>query len=208
MTIGTTATFTVVAGGTGPFTYQWQKNGTAITGATSASYNTPSTSAPDNNAVFAVVVANTGGKVTSGNATLTVNSSPAYTVYPGFIGTDLNNNTHGAWQDDQIYIEILGANVTTNALSWVNYDGTVTAASLADNTAANAVTGPNGQTYPNYAFMLAQAKNLLKLPPLNGGRIFVSIGSPMYIPIVAGDSVGVCGTQSAQCHRSQHECPL
>jgi hypothetical protein len=193
VTIGTTATFTVVAGGTGPFTYQWQKNGTAIAGATSASYNTPSTSAPDNNAVFSVVVANTGGKVTSGNATLTVNSTPAYTVYPGFIGTDLNNNTHGAWQDDQIYIEILGANVTTNALSWVNYDGTVTAASLADNTAANALTGPDGKTYPNYAFTLARAKNLLKLPPLNGGRIFVSIGSPMYIPIVAGTPLGYAG---------------
>ena len=44
VTIGTTATFTVSAAGTGPFTYQWKKNGTAISGATSTSYNTPSTS--------------------------------------------------------------------------------------------------------------------------------------------------------------------
>jgi beta-galactosidase len=193
VTIGTTATFTVSAAGTGPFTYQWKKNGAAISGATSASYNTPSTSAPDSGAAFSVVIANAGGSVTSANAILTVNSSPAYSVYPGFIGTDLNNNTHGAWADDQIYIEILGSNVSTGALSWVNYDGTVTAASIADNTAANAVTGPNGQTYPNYAFTLAQANHLLKLPPLNGGRIYVSLGAPMYIPIMAGNPLGYGG---------------
>jgi beta-galactosidase len=193
VTIGTTATFTVTASGTGPFTYQWQKKGTAIAGATAASYNTPATSAPDDGADFNVVVSNASGSVTSANAVLKVNSSPAYTVYPGFIGTDLNNNTHGAWRDDQIYIEILGSNVTTGALSWVNYDGTVTAASIADNTAANSVTGPDGHTYPNYAFTLAQSRNLLKLPPLNGGRIFVSLGAPMYIPIQAGNPLGYAG---------------
>jgi len=192
VTIGTTATFTVVAAGTGPFSYQWQKNGVAIAGATSASYNTPTTSAPDNGATFDVVVSNDSGPVTSAGATLTVNSSPTYTVYPGFIGTDLNNNTHGAWADNQIYVEILGANVATGALSWVGADGTVTAASLADNTAANAVTGPDGHTYPNYAFTLAQS-HLLKLPPLNGGRIYVSLGAPMFIPIVAGNPLGYAG---------------
>jgi hypothetical protein len=192
VTIGTTATFAVVAGGTGPFTYQWKKNATAIAGATAASYNTPSTSAPDNGAVFNVVISNATGPVTSMNAVLTVNSSPASTIYPGFIGTDLNNNTHGAWRDDQIYIEILGSNVSTGALSWVNYDGTVTASSLADNTASNAVTGPDGHTYPNYAFTLAQ-NHLLKLPPLNGGRIYVSLGAPMYIPIEAGNPLGYAG---------------
>ena len=193
VTIGTTATFTVTAAGTAPFTYQWKKNGTAISGATAASYNTPTTSAPDNTAAFSVVISNAGGSVTSANAVLMVNSSPTYTRYSGFIGTDLNNNTHGAWQDNQIYIEILGSNISTGALSWVNYDGTVTAASVADNTAANAVTGPNGQTYPNYAFTLAQASHLLKLPPLNGGRIYVSLGAPMYITIEAGNPLGYAG---------------
>jgi beta-galactosidase len=192
VSVGTTATFSVVAGGTGPFSYQWQKNGVAIAGATAASYSTPTTSAPDNGASFDVVVSNASGPVTSAGATLTVNSAPTYTVYPGFIGTDLNNNTHGAWADNQIYIEILGSNISTGALSWVGADGTVTAASVADNTAANAVTGPNGRTYPNYAFTLAQS-HLLKLPPLNGGRIYVSLGAPMYIPVVAGNPLGYAG---------------
>ena len=192
VTIGTTATFSVVAGGTGPFSYQWKKNGSAIAGATSASYNTPSTSAPDDGATFDVVVTNAGGQVTSGTAALHVNSAPTYVIDSGFVDTDLNNNTHGAWADSQIYVEILGSNVTTGALSWVNANGTVTAASIADNTAANAVTGPDGHTYPNYAFTLAQS-HLLKLPPLNGGRIYISLGAPMYIPIQAGNPLGYAG---------------
>src|SRR5437588_277332 len=56
VTAGQTATFTVVATGTAPLSYQWQKNGTAISGATSSSYTTPATTSADNGAQFAVVV--------------------------------------------------------------------------------------------------------------------------------------------------------
>ncbi|PYT77503.1 MAG: hypothetical protein DMG40_23165, partial [Acidobacteria bacterium] len=78
VTAGQTATFTVVATGTAPLSYQWQKNGTAISGATSSSYTTPATTSADNGAQFAVVVSNTAGSVTSNAATLTVN--PAGTM--------------------------------------------------------------------------------------------------------------------------------
>ncbi|TLZ35285.1 MAG: immunoglobulin domain-containing protein, partial [Gammaproteobacteria bacterium] len=44
---GQTATFRVTATGTAPLSYQWQKNGTAIGGATAASYTTPATTASD-----------------------------------------------------------------------------------------------------------------------------------------------------------------
>lgn len=67
-----TATFNVVAGGTTPLTHQWYRNGAAIVGATGASYTTPATSAGDSDAVFAVVVSNAAGSVTSRSATLTV----------------------------------------------------------------------------------------------------------------------------------------
>src|SRR5207253_6912280 len=43
VTIGQTATFIVVATGTAPLSYQWQKNATAITEATTAKYKTPAT---------------------------------------------------------------------------------------------------------------------------------------------------------------------
>ncbi|MFC3653372.1 beta-1,3-glucanase family protein [Dyella humi] len=184
VTIGRTATFSVVASGTS-LTYQWYKNGAVITGATSASYTTPGTTYADNTSTFTVAVSNSAGSANSSAATLSVNLAPSYTVVPGVIVTDLNNNTNGTWADNQIYVEILGNDPATGALSWVNYDGTITPANVADNTAANAVVAPNGQTYPNYAFTLAQSHQL-KLPPLTAGRIYISEGSPLYMSIVAG----------------------
>jgi len=67
----------------GSLTYQWQKNGTAIGGATSASYTTPATTTSDNGAQFTVVVSNLVGGVTSNAATLTVTAvAPSITTQP------------------------------------------------------------------------------------------------------------------------------
>src|SRR5213078_3680465 len=85
VTAGQTATFTVVAAGTAPLSYQWQKNGANISGATSASYATPATTSSDNGATFDVVVSNSVGTVTSNAATLTVNAAavgPTITTQP------------------------------------------------------------------------------------------------------------------------------
>jgi Immunoglobulin domain len=72
VTVGQTATFTVVATGTSPLNYQWQKDGTAIAGATSASYITPVTTLADSGTQFTVTVNNSVGNVTSSPAVLTV----------------------------------------------------------------------------------------------------------------------------------------
>jgi hypothetical protein len=76
VTAGQTATLTVVAGGTAPLSYQWQKNGVNIAGATGAIYTTPATAASDNGSTFRIMVDNTAGSVTSASATLTVNPAP------------------------------------------------------------------------------------------------------------------------------------
>src|SRR5205807_1090095 len=80
VTVGQTATFMVVATGTAPLSYQWQKNGTAISGATSASYITPVTASADNGALFRVIISNSVGSVTSNTATLTVNPTPVLQI--------------------------------------------------------------------------------------------------------------------------------
>jgi len=77
VTPGQSASFSVAATGTAPLSYQWRKNGTAISGATSSSYTTPATTSADNGAQFTVVATNTAGSVTSNAATLTVNPAPA-----------------------------------------------------------------------------------------------------------------------------------
>jgi hypothetical protein len=76
VTLGQSAIFSVVAAGTAPLSYQWQKNTASITGATSASYTTPATISGDNGATFRVVVTNSAGTMTSTAATLTVTSAP------------------------------------------------------------------------------------------------------------------------------------
>lgn len=71
--VGQTATFTVVATGTGTLTYQWLLGGVAIPGATSATYTTPATVLADNGSSFTVQVTDaTTASVTSTAAILTV----------------------------------------------------------------------------------------------------------------------------------------
>jgi hypothetical protein len=82
VTAGQTATFSAAATGTSPLTYQWKKNGTTISGATSASYTTPATAASDNNAQFTMTVTNSVSNVTSNAATLTVSVPPTISTQP------------------------------------------------------------------------------------------------------------------------------
>src|SRR2546430_3628892 len=85
VTADQTATFTVTATGTAPLSYQWQRNGTAIGGATAASYTTPATTAADNGDQFTVVASNAAGSMTSNAAALTVSSvllAPTITRQP------------------------------------------------------------------------------------------------------------------------------
>jgi hypothetical protein len=84
VTAGQSASFTVTASGTG-VSFQWKKNGAAISGATSSSYNTPATTMSDNGAQFSCVVSNSMGSMTSNAANLTVNAAtvaPSITSQP------------------------------------------------------------------------------------------------------------------------------
>ena len=75
VTAGQQATFSVsvVSAATTPLNYQWAQNGTAISGATTATFTTAATSIGDSGATYSVKVSNTAGSVTSSAATLTVN---------------------------------------------------------------------------------------------------------------------------------------
>lgn len=83
---GQMATFSVVATGTSPLNYQWQKNGANISGANSANYATPPAQSNDNGSTFDVAISNSAGTVTSSTATLTVTAdAPAITTQPASI---------------------------------------------------------------------------------------------------------------------------
>src|ERR1700730_7727388 len=85
VTAGETPTFTVVATGTAPLTYQWQKNGVNVSGPTAASYTTGAATAGDSGTAFRAVVDTTAGSVASAAATLTVTAAaaaPSITAQP------------------------------------------------------------------------------------------------------------------------------
>ena len=69
---GQSASFSVAATGNGELSYQWKKNGTDISDATSSSYTINATTSDDNDAQFSVVVTDSVGTVTSNPATLTL----------------------------------------------------------------------------------------------------------------------------------------
>jgi len=76
------ASFTVVASGSN-LSYQWRKNGTAIGGATSASYRVAATDLNEISAMYSVVVSSGSNSATSENATLTVMApNPTYAGDP------------------------------------------------------------------------------------------------------------------------------
>jgi hypothetical protein len=102
VTAGANVTFTVVASGVG-LSYQWRKDGTAITGATSATYSLSAVQAA-NAGSYTVVVTNTAGSVTSNAATLTVGTTstaptlttPSFNLSTAAGGTALFYVTTGA----------------------------------------------------------------------------------------------------------------
>ncbi len=86
---GGTVSFSVAAttvGTTGSLNYQWQRNGTNVTGATSASYTTPMLSVTDNGASFACVLTAGTVSATSASAYLTVIDTTS--AYPAAVLAD------------------------------------------------------------------------------------------------------------------------
>jgi hypothetical protein len=78
---GSNATFTVAATGSGTLSYQWQRGGANIGGATNSSYTVANAQTADAG-TYDVVVCNLGGCTTSSGATLTVTVPPTITVQP------------------------------------------------------------------------------------------------------------------------------
>jgi hypothetical protein len=72
---GASATFSVVADGTAPFTYQWRRNGAVLAGATAASLALTDLRLADAGS-YSVAITNSVGTTTSGAASLTVAPPP------------------------------------------------------------------------------------------------------------------------------------
>ncbi len=139
--VGQPASFSVMATGTAPLSYQWQKNNANISGATSASYTTPATVSGDNGATFRVIVSNSAGNVTSNAATLTLNAAP---VAPS-ISTQPANQTVTVGQ--AATFSVIAAGTTPLTYQWQKNNTNISSATSASYTTPATVSGDNGATF-------------------------------------------------------------
>jgi hypothetical protein len=89
-TAGATVSFSVLASGAQPLSYQWRLNGTNLTAASGASLALANVQ-PSTSGGYSVVVTNISGSVTSRVATLTVPGPPTIVVNDGSLGFVTNH---------------------------------------------------------------------------------------------------------------------
>ena len=141
VTVGAMATFSVVATGTAPLSYQWSKNGAAIAGATNSSYTTPATVSGDNGSTFSVVVSNTAGSKTSNTATLTVT---AVAVAPTITTQPQNQSvTVGAMAT----FSVVATGTAPLSYQWSKNGAAIAGATNSSYTTPATVSGDNGSTF-------------------------------------------------------------
>jgi uncharacterized repeat protein (TIGR03806 family) len=112
---GSNVTFTVTAGGTAPFAYQWLFGGSIIPGATSSSYTRTTVQASDAGS-YSVVITNVAGSIASSAAVLTINTAPVLAPVPDQVvdeGTTLSI-TNLAFDSD-LPANVLVFSLDTNA---------------------------------------------------------------------------------------------
>lgn len=114
------ATFTVVATGAGPLSYQWLRNGTAIAGATSASYTFSNAALSDTASSFSVAVTNPGGTVTSAAAKLTVAQGVIFTQTSGTAWTASNGLISATMDPTKGSISGLTTTINGASTNWLD----------------------------------------------------------------------------------------
>jgi hypothetical protein len=189
VTAGQTVTFTVVAGGTAPLSYQWQKNGVSIAGATSSSYTTPATTTADSGSSFTVVVSNSAGTVTSAAATLTVNAAP---VAPT-ITTQPANQTVTAGQT--VTFTVVAGGTAPLSYQWQKNGVNIAGATSSSYTTPATMTSDSGSTFrvvvTNSAGTVTSSAATLTVNPAPTPAIQVSSTSITF-------PSGVVGTTTSQ----------
>lgn len=137
---GQVVSFSVVATGSAPLSYQWRKNGATVNGAVAATYSAPAT-VEDDGSTFSVAVSNTAGMVESDSAMLRVLPSavaPTITSQP-------TNQSITAGQTATFSVTATG----TDPLSyrWQRNGADIAGATSARYTTPAATTSDSGATF-------------------------------------------------------------
>ena len=112
-------------------------------------------------------------------------AAPALGQTDGSFPVTFVNDTDGRWSDARIYVTGLGQ-TAPGQWAYLKPDGTM---APLDHTMADAPghLTKDGRDYANMSFTLAEAKTVRMPPRVEGGRLYISVGEPMYIGISPDD---------------------
>lgn len=101
------------------------------------------------------------------------------TAPSGYLSLKVLNGTSGAYPDSQVYWGVLGINPANNKWSYLDLSGNLVAISTALNDASGHLT-KNGVNYANIYHTVSEA-SWVNMPKITSGRMFLSVGTPLYI---------------------------
>ncbi|WP_379132339.1 glycoside hydrolase family 64 protein [Paenibacillus sp. sgz500958] len=115
----------------------------------------------------------------SGGSIYSIAASSIPTAPSGSLSLKVMNGTGGAYSDSQVYWGVLGINPANGKWSYLDLNGNLVAISNALNDASGHLT-KNGVNYANIYHTVNQA-SWVNLPKITSGRMFLSVGTPLYI---------------------------
>ena len=184
---GASVSFNVVVTGTPTPTYQWQFNGTAISGATSSTYNITSVNAV-NAGAYTAAVTNIVGTAMSNAATLTVTSPPLITAQPVF---QLINA--GA----SVSFTVVASSTPTPSYQWQFNCNNISGATSATYSVTNVGLGNQG----NYTVVISNA-----LGQVTSNAVTLKL-NPAYMFTTLAGSAGVNGSADGTALAARFNAP-
>ena len=139
--VGEKATFSVAAAGSAPLSYQWQRNGAAVSGATTASYTTPAATVDNDGDDYDVMISNAAGSVASAPARLSVAATataPAITSQP--VDTSITAGQTATFS-------VTATGTAPLAYQWRKNGTAIAGATATSYTTPAEVIGDNGATF-------------------------------------------------------------
>ncbi len=137
--LGNSVTFSTTAGGTAPLSYQWQKGGNNISGATNSTYTISNITNGDAGN-YTCYVSNACGNITTNVATLTINPATSITTQPVSLNANSGDNV-------QFTVSATGSNLT---YQWkkdganINNGGNISGATTSSLTITSVTTSDQG----------------------------------------------------------------
>jgi formylglycine-generating enzyme required for sulfatase activity len=185
--LGGLATFSVSASGTGPFSYQWRKNGVAVAGAMAATYSIAAVQSGDV-AKYDVVVSNVHGSATSSEGSLVLNTPVTISAQP--VGVALSRG-------DAVTFSVSAAGTAPLGYQWRKGGVAIPGAQTAQYTVASAQSYDEGSYDVVVTNPAGSVTSLGALLSVNSPPVIDTHPSPRTVNAGSSATLGVKATGTA-----------